>query len=108
MRKRGPKDRRLFNTVARRRRRKIAALAWSTVETSLGERSRSSTARGTPPGSGLNQVRLMTMAAATKAAAKPLLSFSTRWMRVLINRYNDGGPEALGDRRAGMERRREF
>jgi len=50
----------------------------------------------------------MTMAAATKAAAKPLLSFSTRWMRVLINRYNDGGPEALGDRRAGMERRREF
>lgn len=30
-----------------------------------------------------------------------LLSFSTRWIRVLINRYNDGGPEALGDRRAG-------
>ena len=30
-----------------------------------------------------------------------LLSFSTRWIRLLINRYNEGGPEALGDRRAG-------
>lgn len=30
-----------------------------------------------------------------------LLSFSTRWIGALINRYNDGGPEALGDRRAG-------
>jgi transposase len=30
-----------------------------------------------------------------------LLSFSTRWIRALINRYNEGGPEALGDRRAG-------
>jgi transposase len=30
-----------------------------------------------------------------------LLSFSTRWIRLLINRYNAEGPEALGDRRAG-------
>jgi transposase len=30
-----------------------------------------------------------------------LLSFSPRWIRALINRYNEGGPEALGDRRAG-------
>jgi transposase len=30
-----------------------------------------------------------------------LLSFSKRWIRLLINRYNDGGPEALGDRRVG-------
>jgi len=30
-----------------------------------------------------------------------LLSFSTRWIRLLIHRYNEGGPEALGDRRAG-------
>ena len=29
-----------------------------------------------------------------------LLSFSTRWIRLLINRYNEGGPESLGDRRA--------
>jgi hypothetical protein len=30
-----------------------------------------------------------------------LLSFSARWVRALINRYNEGGPETLGDRRAG-------
>ena len=30
-----------------------------------------------------------------------LLSFSTRWVGQLIKRYNAGGPEALGDRRAG-------
>lgn len=29
-----------------------------------------------------------------------LLSFSTRWVRALIKRYNEGGPEALGDQRA--------
>ena len=28
-----------------------------------------------------------------------LLSFSTRWVRALSKRYNEGGPEALGDRR---------
>ena len=30
-----------------------------------------------------------------------LLSFSTRWIRLLIHRDNEGGPEALGYRRAG-------
>ena len=29
-----------------------------------------------------------------------LLSFSTRWVRTLIKRYNEGGPELLGDQRA--------
>jgi transposase len=29
-----------------------------------------------------------------------LLSFSTRWVRALIKRYNEGGPERLGDQRA--------
>lgn len=29
-----------------------------------------------------------------------LLSFSTRWVRILIKRYNEGGPEKLGDQRA--------
>src|SRR6266446_2047399 len=29
-----------------------------------------------------------------------LLSFSTRWVRELISRYNECGPEALGDQRA--------
>ena len=29
-----------------------------------------------------------------------LLSFSTRWVGLLIKRYNEGGPAALGDRRA--------
>ena len=29
-----------------------------------------------------------------------LLSFSTRWVRILIGRYNEGGPERLGDQRA--------
>ena len=29
-----------------------------------------------------------------------LLSFSTRWVRILIHRYNDGGPDRLGDQRA--------
>ena len=29
-----------------------------------------------------------------------LLSFSTRWVRILIERYNQGGPERLGDQRA--------
>jgi len=28
-----------------------------------------------------------------------LLSFSTRWIRLLIDRYNKDGPESLGDRR---------
>jgi hypothetical protein len=30
-----------------------------------------------------------------------LLSFSARWVRALISRYNEGGPDTLGDRRAG-------
>jgi transposase len=29
-----------------------------------------------------------------------LLSFSTRWVRILIKRYNEGGPDLLGDQRA--------
>jgi transposase len=29
-----------------------------------------------------------------------LLSFSTRWVRMLIKRYNEGGPDRLGDQRA--------
>jgi len=29
-----------------------------------------------------------------------LLSFSTRWVRILIKRYNEGGPDHLGDQRA--------
>ena len=28
-----------------------------------------------------------------------LLSFSTRWVRILIKRYNEGGPDRLGDQR---------
>ena len=35
------------------------------------------------------------------AQVAEFLSFSTRWIRLLINRYNQDGPEALGDRRAG-------
>lgn len=30
-----------------------------------------------------------------------LLSFSTRWVKALVARYNAGGPSLLGDRRAG-------
>lgn len=30
-----------------------------------------------------------------------LLSFSTRWVRQLVKRYNDHGPDSLGDRRVG-------
>ncbi len=29
-----------------------------------------------------------------------LLSFSTRWVNALLKRYNEGGPELLGDQRA--------
>jgi transposase len=29
-----------------------------------------------------------------------LLSFSTRWVRILVKRYNEGGPGRLGDQRA--------
>ena len=29
-----------------------------------------------------------------------MLSFSTRWVRILIKRYNEGGPDHLGDQRA--------
>jgi len=29
-----------------------------------------------------------------------LLSFSTRWVKALVKRYNEGGPERLGDQRA--------
>ena len=28
-----------------------------------------------------------------------LLSFSPRWVRALVKRYNEGGPDTLGDRR---------
>ena len=34
-------------------------------------------------------------------AVAEILSFSTRWIRRLVQRYNEGGPETLGDRRAG-------
>jgi transposase len=30
-----------------------------------------------------------------------ILSFSTRWVRLLIKRYNEHGPDNLGDRRQG-------
>jgi transposase len=30
-----------------------------------------------------------------------ILSFSTRWVRLLVNRYNEHGPDSLGDRREG-------
>ena len=30
-----------------------------------------------------------------------ILSFSTRWIRLLIKRYNEHGPDSLGDRREG-------
>lgn len=30
-----------------------------------------------------------------------LLSFSPRWVRQLVKRYNEHGPESMGDRRAG-------
>ncbi len=29
-----------------------------------------------------------------------LLSFSTRWVKALVKRYNEGGPERLGDQRS--------
>src|ERR1043166_8885641 len=29
-----------------------------------------------------------------------LLSFATRWLRILMKRYNEGGPDRLGDQRA--------
>src|SRR5262245_42417758 len=29
-----------------------------------------------------------------------ILSFSPRWVRILVKRYNEGGPELLGDQRA--------
>jgi transposase len=29
-----------------------------------------------------------------------ILSFSTRWVRLLVKRYNEHGPDSLGDRRA--------
>src|SRR5262245_10801014 len=29
-----------------------------------------------------------------------ILSFSPRWARILVKRYNEGGPELLGDQRA--------
>ena len=29
-----------------------------------------------------------------------ILSFSVRWLRLLIKRYNEHGPDSLGDRRA--------
>jgi transposase len=33
-----------------------------------------------------------------------ILSFSTRWVRLLVNRYNEHGPDSLGDRRTGNGR----
>jgi hypothetical protein len=36
-----------------------------------------------------------------------VLSFSTRWVRILIKRYNEGGPSQLGDQHADNVLRRE-
>jgi transposase len=33
------------------------------------------------------------------AETAEILSFSTRWVHILIKRYNEGGPERLGDQR---------
>jgi transposase len=37
----------------------------------------------------------------TAAEVAELLSFSVRWVRQLIKRYNEQGPDSLGDRRQG-------
>jgi transposase len=44
-------------------------------------------------------VWLLSLGHAVGEVAK-LLSFSTRWVHQLIRRYNEGGPERLGDQRA--------
>jgi transposase len=36
----------------------------------------------------------------TVSEVAKLLSFSTRWVNILVKRYNEGGPERLGDQRA--------
>ena len=35
----------------------------------------------------------------TAAEVAELLSFSVRWVRLLVKRYNEHGPDSLGDRR---------
>ncbi|MGO9808782.1 MAG: helix-turn-helix domain-containing protein [Rhodomicrobium sp.] len=37
----------------------------------------------------------------TAAEVAKLLSFSVRWVRLLVKRYNEQGPDSLGDRRQG-------
>lgn len=37
----------------------------------------------------------------TAAEVAELLSFSVRWVRQLVKRYNEQGPDSLGDRRQG-------
>jgi transposase len=37
----------------------------------------------------------------TAAEVAELLSFSARWVRLLVKRYNEQGPDSLGDRRQG-------
>ena len=37
----------------------------------------------------------------TAGEVAELLSFSVRWVRLLVKRYNEEGPDSLGDRRLG-------
>jgi hypothetical protein len=37
--------------------------------------------------------------AMTSRETAEILSYSTRWVRILADRYNDGGPDRLGDQR---------
>lgn len=48
----------------------------------------------------LHAVWLLSLGYTAKEVAG-LLSFSVRWVRLLAKRYNEQGPESLGDRRQG-------
>ncbi len=37
----------------------------------------------------------------TASEVAAILSFSARWVRLLVKRYNEQGPDSLGDRRQG-------
>ncbi len=37
----------------------------------------------------------------TSSEVAAILSFSARWVRLLVKRYNEQGPDSLGDRRQG-------
>jgi transposase len=74
----------------------MTAIAWHLNVTELEERYK--TAADPVAKSHFHAVWLLSLDYTAEEVAE-LLSFSVRWVRLLVKRYNEYGPDSLGDRR---------